>query len=225
MSQSQEVQNQAGLIDITNKNNLSIVWPQLKIRIHEFGMMFLFDHITIMPFCHICKDTSDSAEYNSNVTRNQCKLKYRYGLVQFIVYSMNLAENCYTICNLIISMAPKPNLVRVLLEKQGVKGAFIVCCNAAALPVYRLLIYRSSTQRTAPQLHCRTTKQQSAQRDGSTTTATYHNAAAVNYEHSFKSQFSMNFIIINDCNECISQQSFVHHIASAVIDWWKCQFV
>ena len=33
------------------------------------------------------------------------------------------------------------------------KGEFIVCCNAAAVPIYRLLIYRSSTQRTAPQVH------------------------------------------------------------------------
>ncbi len=32
------------------------------------------------------------------------------------------------------------------------KGAFIVCCNAAAVPMYRLLIYRRSTQRTAAKL-------------------------------------------------------------------------
>ena len=32
------------------------------------------------------------------------------------------------------------------------KGVFIVCCNAAALPRYRLLIYHSSTQHTVPQL-------------------------------------------------------------------------
>ncbi len=33
------------------------------------------------------------------------------------------------------------------------KRAFIVCCNTAALPRYRLLIYHSSTQRTASQVH------------------------------------------------------------------------
>ena len=33
------------------------------------------------------------------------------------------------------------------------KDAFIVCCNAAALTMYQLLIYHSSTQYTAPQVH------------------------------------------------------------------------
>ncbi len=32
------------------------------------------------------------------------------------------------------------------------KDAFIVYCNAAAVPMYRLLIYRRSTQCTAPQV-------------------------------------------------------------------------
>ncbi len=63
------------------------------------------------------------------------------------------------------------------------EGAFIVCCNAAALPMYRLLIYRSSTQRTAPQVHFLAVPQcSSRRRDGNTTTATYRNAAAVDYE-------------------------------------------
>ncbi len=64
------------------------------------------------------------------------------------------------------------------------KGAFIVCCNAAALPMYRLLIYCSSTQHTAPQIavpHC-----SSQCRDGNTTTATYRNTAAVDNERIFR---------------------------------------
>ncbi len=65
------------------------------------------------------------------------------------------------------------------------KVAFIVCCNAAAAPMYRLLIYRSSTQHTAPQVHFLAVPQcSSRRRDGNTTTATYRNAAAVDYERS-----------------------------------------
>ncbi len=63
------------------------------------------------------------------------------------------------------------------------KGAFIVCCNVAALPIYRLHIYRSSTQRNAPQVHFLAVPQcSSRRRDGNTTTATYRNAVAVDYE-------------------------------------------
>ena len=69
---------------------------------------------------------------------------------------------------------------------QQSKGAFIVYCNAAAVPMYRLLIYRSSTQRTASHVHFRAVPQCSSRcRDGSTTTATYRNADAVDYERSF----------------------------------------
>ena len=66
------------------------------------------------------------------------------------------------------------------------KGAFTVCCNAAALPMYRLLIYRSSTQRTTPQvkinliLHC-----SGWCRDGNSGTAAYCNASAEDYERIF----------------------------------------
>ena len=67
------------------------------------------------------------------------------------------------------------------------KGVFIVCCNAAALPMYRLHIYCSSTQRTAPQVHFLAVLQCSGRcRDGNTATAIYHNAAAVNYECNFR---------------------------------------
>ena len=66
------------------------------------------------------------------------------------------------------------------------KGAFIVCCNAAVLPMYQLLIYRSSTQSTAPQVHFLAVPQCSSRhRDENMTTATYRNTAAVDYERSF----------------------------------------
>ncbi len=60
------------------------------------------------------------------------------------------------------------------------KGVFIVCCNAAILLMYQLLIYCSSTQSTAPQAHFLEVVQCSSQcRDGNTTTATNRNADAV----------------------------------------------
>ncbi len=66
------------------------------------------------------------------------------------------------------------------------KCTLIVCYNAAALLMYRLLIYRSSMQRTAPQVHFLAVLQCSSRcRDGNTTTATYRNAAAVHYECTF----------------------------------------
>ncbi len=52
--------------------------------------------------------------------------------------------------------------------------------------MYRLLIYRSSMQRTAHQGHFLAVPQCSSRcRDGNTTTASYRNAAAMNYEHNF----------------------------------------
>ena len=70
-----------------------------------------------------------------------------------------------------------------------VKGAFIVYCNATAVPMYRLHIYCSSMQRIVPQVHFLAVMQCSSRcRDGNTTTATYHNAAAVDYECSFTAQ-------------------------------------
>ena len=66
------------------------------------------------------------------------------------------------------------------------EGVFIVCCNAGALPMHRLLIYRGSTQRTAPEVHSLAVAQcSSRRRDGNTTTATYRNAAAVDYERTW----------------------------------------
>ncbi len=65
------------------------------------------------------------------------------------------------------------------------KGAFIVCCNGTALPMYRLpvLIYRSSAQLTALEVHFLAVPQCSSRhRDGNTTTATYRNADAEDYE-------------------------------------------
>ncbi len=84
------------------------------------------------------------------------------------------------------------NLYNIVMMTRGVtlimcpsvtKGAFIVYCNAAALPMYILLIYRSSTQRTAPEVHFLAVTQFSSQcRDRNMTTATYRNADAVDYE-------------------------------------------
>ncbi len=49
--------------------------------------------------------------------------------------------------------------------------------------MYRLHIYHSSTQRTAPQVHFLAVPQCSSRRiDGNTTAATYHNTVAVDYE-------------------------------------------
>ncbi len=75
---------------------------------------------------------------------------------------------------------PTGTYCKVILELA--KGAFIVCCcyNAAALLMYRLLIYRSALQ-----VHFLAVPQCSSQRrDGNAATATYRNAAAVHYEHS-----------------------------------------
>ena len=66
------------------------------------------------------------------------------------------------------------------------KGAFIVYCNAAALSMYRLLIYRISTQPTVSQDHILAVPQCSSRRkDGNMTTATYRNPATVDYEHRY----------------------------------------
>ncbi len=69
------------------------------------------------------------------------------------------------------------------------KDAFILCCNAAALPKYRLLIYRSLTQCTAPHLKFTSLQYRecsSRRGDGNTATATYRNAAAMDYERILK---------------------------------------
>ncbi len=72
------------------------------------------------------------------------------------------------------------------------KSVFIVCCNAGALPMHRLLIYRGSTQRTAPEVHFLAVAQcSSRRRDGNTTTAAYRNAAAVDYERTFTLQINV----------------------------------
>ncbi len=77
--------------------------------------------------------------------------------------------------------------VGIYMEILTTKSAIIVYSNAPALPMYQLLIYRSSTQRTAPQVHLFAVPQcSSRRRDGNTTTATYCNAAAVDYERNFK---------------------------------------
>ncbi len=81
------------------------------------------------------------------------------------------------------------------------KGAFIVCCNAAALPIYRLLIYRSWTQRSEPGVHFFAVPQcKSRRRDGNTTTATYRSTDAVDYERSLRARTAL------ECNE--SQMRF-----------------
>ena len=72
------------------------------------------------------------------------------------------------------------------VKQEVTKGMFIVCCNTAALLVYLLLIYCSAMQCTAPQVHFIPVPQcGSWHRDGNTKTATYPNAAAVDYECSF----------------------------------------
>ncbi len=75
---------------------------------------------------------------------------------------------------------------RILKKGVDCKGAFIICCNAAVLLMYRLHIYRNSTQHTIPHVHFLAVPQCSSQRrDGNTTTATYRNADAVDYERTF----------------------------------------
>ncbi len=70
------------------------------------------------------------------------------------------------------------------------KGAFIVCCNRAMLPMYQLLICHSSTQHTASQAHFLAVPQCSnRRRDGISGTAAYCNAAAVDYERSLSVLF------------------------------------
>ncbi len=81
------------------------------------------------------------------------------------------------------------------------QGAFIVYCNAAALPMYRLLVYRSSTQCTALQVHFLAVPQwRSRHRDGNTTTATYHNAVAVQCRSTMNalSFWTLFFVVVVD---------------------------
>ena len=67
------------------------------------------------------------------------------------------------------------------------EGSFVVYGNTAALPVYRLLIYHSSRQHTAPQGHFLAILQCNSQcRNGKTTTATYCKADAIDYERFFR---------------------------------------
>ncbi len=66
------------------------------------------------------------------------------------------------------------------------------CVHSLALPMYRLLIYCSSMQRTAPQFHFLAVPQCSSRhRDGNATSTTYRNTAAVDYEHSFTLHISL----------------------------------
>ena len=92
------------------------------------------------------------------------------------------------------------------------KGAFIVCCNAAALPMYRLLIYHSATQRTALKF---TSLQYR--------TATYRNAAAVDYERTFRITYGrtdrllccLGFIFIGSATYCFLSSIVSHGCQSA----------
>ncbi len=85
----------------------------------------------------------------------------------------------------------------------GSKDAFIICCNAAALHMYRLLIYCRSTQRTTPQVHFLSLPQGSSRRrERNTTAAIYRNVAAVDNERTLRESYSphvqlqINFNII-----------------------------
>ena len=76
------------------------------------------------------------------------------------------------------------------MYEQNLKIAFIhffvICCSAAALPMYRLLIHRSSLKCNAPSVHFLAVPQSGSQhRDRNTTTATYRNQAAVDYKQGF----------------------------------------
>ena len=79
-----------------------------------------------------------------------------------------------------------------ILAQEEPQGAFIVYCNAAVVPKHRLLIYRRSTQCTAPQVKTDLTLLQYCRRcsswcrDGNMTTAMYHNAVAADYERIFR---------------------------------------
>ncbi len=84
--------------------------------------------------------------------------------------------------------------MRNFQEPTFFKSAFIVHCNAAALPMYRLHIYRRSMQRTAPQVNFLAVRQcSSRRRDGNTTTATYYRSAdALDYEQILRTLPSQN---------------------------------
>ncbi len=78
----------------------------------------------------------------------------------------------------------------------------------------RLLIYRSSTQRTSPQVHFLAVPQCSSRhRDGNTTTATYRNAAAVDYERSFTP---------STLPAPLSPQHHHHHLLTEFTDIFLC---
>ena len=87
----------------------------------------------------------------------------------------------------------KTMIVEIIYK--GAFNPFIVYCNAAALPMYRLLIYRSSTQWTSPQLHFLAVPQCSSRhRDGNTTAATYCNAAAVDYKSTVRVTYILYYM-------------------------------
>ena len=66
---------------------------------------------------------------------------------------MSCQVSCMASCELFLAFT-------VVNLKSVCKGVFIAYCNAAALPIYQLLIYRSSKQRTAPKFtNCSTAMQ------------------------------------------------------------------
>ena len=66
----------------------------------------------------------------------------------------------------------RPTVCKGNVISELTKGTFIVCYNTAVLPMYWLLMYHSSMQQTALQVHFLAVPQCSSLcRDGNTTTA------------------------------------------------------
>ncbi len=105
---------------------------------------------------------------------------------QIVMSMLHVPSTCYLYV-IVLKRIKSYTYDRNVISNIQDKGAFIICYNAAALQMYQLLIYLSSTQHTAPQVHFLAVPQCSSwRRDGNTTTATYCNAAAVDYECSFR---------------------------------------
>ncbi len=88
--------------------------------------------------------------------------------------------------------------------------------------MYRLLIYHSSTQRTALQVFSLAVPQcSSRRRDGNTTTATYRNAAAADYERTFNGSLSRSkmastlfTLLYVSMNNLLKSISHLYHMQS-----------
>ena len=96
------------------------------------------------------------------------------------------------------------------------KGAFIVCCNAAALPMCWLLILPQLNARHCSQIHFAAVQQWSSRcRDGNMTTATYRNAAAVDFERSLTLQTLINLRVTSDSRLTLGLHYMVQYLQLA----------